>query len=97
MSCLKLYGTRDMMLLSLAFLYSGNYLLFFLNYNRHVSSIFLGFEISFWAGVLPSSVSFTQHLGLERKSMMGLSSVMVSVGSMTGGLLLISLKEVVNR
>ena len=47
--------------------------------------------------MLPSSVSFTQHLGTERKSMMGLSSVLVSVGSMTGGLLLITLKEVVNR
>ena len=36
-------------------------------------------------------------LGEERKSLMGLSSVLVSVGSMTGGLLLISCKDAVRR
>ena len=59
--------------------------------------LYTGLEISFWAGVLPSSVSFTRALGEDRKSLMGLSSVLVSLGSMAGGLLLISLKEVVNK
>ena len=59
--------------------------------------LYTGLEISFWAGVLPSSVSFTRALGEDRKSLMGLSSILVSLGSMAGGLLLISLKEVVNK
>ena len=76
--CLKLLFTRDMMLLSLTFLYSG-------------------LEISYWAGVLPSSVSFTMALGEERKSLMGVASILVSIGSMVGGLMLIALKQMVNR
>ena len=36
-------------------------------------------------------------LGEERKSLMGLSSVLVSLGSMTGGLLLITFKDRVRR
>ena len=59
--------------------------------------LYTGLEISFWAGVLPSSVSFTRALGGDRKSLMGLTSVLVSLGSMAGGLMLISLKEVVNK
>ena len=61
------------------------------------SFLYSGLEISYWAGVLPSSISFTQHLGQERKSLMGLCSVLVSVGSMTGGLLLITFQEAVSR
>ena len=78
MQCLKLLLTQDMLLLSLAFLYSG-------------------LEISYWAGVLPSSVGFTVNIGVERKSLMGLASILVSLGSMLGGLMLISMKEMVNR
>ena len=77
-SCIRLLGTRDILLLSSAFLYSG-------------------LEISYWAGVFPSAISFTQQLGDERKSLMGMSSVLVSVGSMTGGILLISFQERVSR
>ena len=40
-SCLRLLGTRDLLVLSVSFLYTG-------------------LEISFWAGVLPSSVAFTR-------------------------------------
>ena len=36
-------------------------------------------------------------LGEERKSLMGLCSVLVSLGSLTGGLLLLSLQEAVRR
>merc|ERR1712012_290275 len=53
--------------------------------------------ISYWAGVLPSSVGFTVNIGVERKSLMGLASILVSLGSMLGGLMLISMKEMVNR
>ena len=59
--------------------------------------LYTGLEISFWAGVLPSCVGFTVLLGDTRKSVMGLASVMVSVGSMTGGLLLITCKNMVSR
>lgn len=59
--------------------------------------LYSGLEVSFWAGVLPSSISFTQHLGHQRKSLMGLASIMISIGSMVGGLLLISFKDLVNK
>ena len=56
-----------------------------------------GIGVSYWAGVLPSSISFTQHLGPQRKSMMGLASVMVSIGSLVGGVLLICFKDFVDK
>ena len=59
--------------------------------------LYSGLEVSYWAGVLPSCISFTQHLGAQRKSTMGLASIMISIGSMVGGLLLISFKDFVNR
>ena len=78
LSCLRLLGTKDILLLSSTFLYSG-------------------LQISYWAGVLPSAISFSEVLGAERKSLMGLSCVLVSVGSLAGGLLLISFQEKVSR
>ena len=59
--------------------------------------LYSGLGVSYWAGVLPSCISFMQHLGPQRKSMMGLASVMVSVGSLVGGLLLILFKDLVNK
>ena len=41
LSCLRLLRTRDLLLLSTSFLYTG-------------------LQISFWAGVLPSSIAFTR-------------------------------------
>jgi len=62
-----------------------------------IAFLYSGLEVSFWAGVLPSCISFTQHLGHQRKSLMGLASIMISIGSMVGGLLLISFKDLVNK
>jgi len=61
------------------------------------SFLYSGFETSFWAGVLPSCIGFTQKLGDGRKSTMGLCSIMVSIGSMSGGLALAALKSGINR
>jgi len=61
------------------------------------SFLYSGFETSFWAGVLPSCIGFTQNLGSGRKSTMGLCSIMVSVGSMSGGLALAAMKSGINR
>ena len=55
--------------------------------------LYTGLEISYWAGVLPACVSFTRALGPGRKGMMGLASILVSCGSMAGGLLLILCKQ----
>ena len=41
LSCLRLLRTRDLLILSISFLYTG-------------------LQISFWAGVLPSSIAFTR-------------------------------------
>eukprot|EP00090_Calanus_glacialis_P029734 TRINITY_DN47766_c0_g1_i1.p1 TRINITY_DN47766_c0_g1~~TRINITY_DN47766_c0_g1_i1.p1 ORF type:complete len:452 (-),score=75.69 TRINITY_DN47766_c0_g1_i1:54-1409(-) len=62
-----------------------------------LSFLYSGFETSFWAGVLPSCIGFTQNLGIGRKGIMGLCSIMVSIGSMTGGLVLAALKGGINR
>jgi len=62
-----------------------------------LSFLYSGFETSFWAGVFPSCIGFTQSLGMGRKSTMGLCSIMVSIGSMSGGLVLAALKGGINR
>jgi len=62
-----------------------------------LSFLYSGFETSFWAGVLPSCIGFTQNLGIGRKGIMGLCSIMVSIGSMSGGLVLAALKGGINR
>ena len=62
-----------------------------------LSFLYSGFETSFWAGVLPSCIGFTQNLGSGRKGIMGLCSIMVSIGSMSGGLILAALKGGINR
>jgi len=62
-----------------------------------LSFLYSGFETSFWAGVFPSCIGFTQQLGISRKATMGLCSIMVSIGSMTGGLVLAALKGGINK
>jgi len=62
-----------------------------------LSFLYSGFETSFWAGVFPSCIGFTQQLGIGRKGTMGLCSIMVSIGSMSGGLVLAALKGGINR
>ena len=62
-----------------------------------LTCFYSGIGVSYWAGVLPSSISFTQHLGPQRKSIMGLASVMVSIGSLVGGILLICFKDLVDK
>ena len=59
--------------------------------------LYTGLVVSFWAGAFPSSVSFTRVFGKDRKSLMGQSNVFVAFGSLTGGLLLIQFREVVNK
>jgi len=50
-----------------------------------VASVFTGFGQSFWSGVYPTSVSFTNQFGGDAKRLVGLVGIFTGVGEVLGG------------
>lgn len=65
---IRLFFTRNMLLLCITFLYTG-------------------FELSFYSGVISSSIGFTSKIGQSAKQLVGLSGICIGVGEIFGGVL----------
>lgn len=91
-SAIKLFLTKDMLLLNITFLYTGaaEYYIFTIFLSMLMSFpilFFLGFELSFFSGVYSSSIGFTLAIGESAKRLVGLSGICIGVGEVFGGIL----------
>lgn len=59
----------------------------FFKFYEHFSVFFPGFELSFYSGVMSSSIGFTLKIGQSAKQLVGLSGICIGVGEIFGGVL----------
>lgn len=89
---IRLFFTRNMLLLCITFLYTGK-MQIIIDISKSVRSnflaaiSFLGFELSFYSGVYSPSIGFTQKMGESAKQLVGLSGICIGIGEIFGGIL----------
>lgn len=84
----KLFCTKEMLILSTTFFYTGNFSFYrwwkLLTINPYFKLLFLGVELSFFSGVYSSSIGFTNSIGENAKQLVGLSGVFIGIGEVLG-------------
>jgi hypothetical protein len=80
---IKLFFTKDMGLLSVAFFYIGNSIEPFHSETCFLKLNFLGIEYSFLSGVYSPSIGFTLEFE-DSKRLVGLSGIFIGVGEIAG-------------
>lgn len=90
-NAVRLFMTREMLLLSVAFFYTGEMTVQYLceewkfNCNSPYSDIIAGLELSFFSGVYSPSIGFTLSIGESAKQLVGLSGICIGLGEVIGG------------
>ena len=82
---IKLFFTKDMGLLSVAFFYIGNFYWTIPFWSLFLNMDFLGIEYSFLSGVYSPSIGFTLEFE-DSKRLVGLSGIFIGVGEIAGRL-----------
>lgn len=80
---IKLFFTKDMGLLSVAFFYIGNFDWTTPFWSPFLNMDFLGIEYSFLSGVYSPSIGFTLEFE-DSKRLVGLSGIFIGVGEIAG-------------
>lgn len=83
----KLFLTKKMLLLSLAFFYTGRQRIKFQTGSRWTNDSygFPGLELSFFSGVFGSAIGFTSRIATTPKEIVGLVGICIGAGEVFGG------------